>query len=104
MEEAEESTVVEFARSHDLHVLRLGLSGDPHTEKALDELLEALVGLVPALPKPEQLIRKNVCVGKKLLLSTKYQMVLSKGSVRPGLALRLTPHLKIWYTFFWSTP
>ncbi len=73
--ETDESVIVNFAEQHSLQYLPIGPGGDQQTERGLDQLIEALLGLVPPLPKPEQLIRKNVIVGKKLLMSGKYQLV-----------------------------
>ena len=75
VDQTEETAVRELAQLHNLTYLRMASAGDSQTERTLDQVLEGLAGLIPALPKPEQLIRKNVCVGKKLLQSSKYQMV-----------------------------
>lgn len=50
-----------------------------------ESILEALTKLIPPLPKPEQLFKKHIVIGKRLLQSSKYQLVGLLGPVRPGL-------------------
>ena len=70
-----EARVAQFAEENRLEYHELSCVLEKKFVEAFERILESVLRLVPPLPKPEQLMKKNIIIGKKLLQSAKYQLV-----------------------------
>ena len=78
---------MEFAEENKMNYFALSCLDDKKFQEVFEKILEIIVKLVPVLPKPEQLMKKNIIIGKKLLQSSKYQLVVLLGLVRFGVVV-----------------
>ena len=71
-----ESKIQQFLEKHNLEYYELSCVFEKKFTEVFERIIDSIVKLIPVLPKPEQLMKKNIIIGKKLLQSTKYQLVL----------------------------
>jgi len=70
-----DNKIQELTEKHGLEYFELTCTNEKKFIETFERILEVLMKLIPTLPKPEQLMKKNIIIGKKLLQSSKYQLV-----------------------------
>lgn len=83
----DEATVKQFADENQMSFFAVSCMTEKKFVETWEAIFDALTKLIPALPKPEQLFKKHIAVGKKLLQSSKYQLVKSLDLMRFGLTV-----------------
>lgn len=73
----DEAVAKRFADEHQMAFYPISCMSEKKFVETWEAIFDALTKLIPALPKPEQLFKKHIAVGKKLLQSSKYQLVSS---------------------------
>ena len=84
-----ESNILEFADENKMEYFALSSLNEKKFQEIFEKIFEIIVKLVPVFPKPEQLMKKNIIIGKKLLQSSKYQLVFLLGVVRFSFIVRV---------------